>query len=212
VPQTEITPNDNHTTTAKDIVQDVALYHLRGPRRPSWNIEMTMLAAFMRNMASNTHLIDIPTLRFAMSLGGMIPTPSDALITPVTFRVRKRRLRGFLSKWDELETGKREIQSEWVVGKRLWQRLQREWKGLQQQQQRGGNAAFVTATQHVAGRSSFRHTHSSHHHHHNKVKERVVLFLHGGESCYIPSLLRPFISALVHFWARPSHLVFRCDQ
>lgn len=140
---------------------------------------MTMFAAFMRNLASNTHLIDVPTLRFAMSFGGLIPTPSDALITPVTFRVRKRGLRGFLRKWDELENGKREIQSEWVVGKRLWQRLQREWKGLQQQQQRGGN----TSLPHVGGRSSFRHAHSSHHHHHhhNRVKERVVLFLHGGE-------------------------------
>jgi hypothetical protein len=176
-----------------------------------------MLAAFMRNMASNTHLIDIPTLRFAMSLGGMIPTPSDALITPVTFRVRKRRLRGFLRKWDELETGKREIQSEWVVGKRLWQRLQREWKGLQQQQQRGGNAAFVTATPHVAGRSSFRRTHSSHHHHHNKVKERVVLFLHGGEywlysfiaPSFLPSCISGFGRAAWYFdWINSSHMTF----
>lgn len=164
---------------------------------------MTMFAAFMRNLASNTHLIDVPTLRFAMSFGGLIPTPSDALITPVTFRVRKRGLRGFLRKWDELENGKREIQSEWVVGKRLWQRLQREWKGLQQQQQRGGN----TSLPHVGGRSSFRHAHSSHHHHHhhNRVKERVVLFLHGGECSLSLDCSRspplPF-RCLVHWRAR----------
>lgn len=146
---------------AKDIVSDIAVYHWKGPRRPSWGLEMTMLAAFMRNMASHTHLVDVPTLRFAMSIGGLIPTPSDALITPVTFRVRKRGLRGMLEKWDALEDGKREIPSEWVVSKRLWGRLQKEWKGLQQQDHRKSSSSKMAGS-------------------HNRVKERVVLFLHGG--------------------------------
>lgn len=169
----------------KDIVSDIAVYHWSGPRRPSWGLEMTMLAAFMRNMASNTHLVDVPTLRFAMSLGGLIPTPSDALITPVTFRVRRRGLRGLLRKWDELEDGRREVGSEWVVSKRLWMRLQREWKGLQVQQQReqhrelGGDRN--AAPRHGSSQSRAAHPNgSSAPHSQHKVKERVVLFLHGG--------------------------------
>lgn len=177
-----------HHATAKDIVSDIAVYHWKGPRRPSWGLEMTMLAAFMRNMANNTHLVDVPTLRFAMSLGGLIPTPSDALITPVTFRVRRRGLRGMLAKFDELEDGRREIKSEWVVSKRLWQRLQREWKGLQVQQQHRDHREQQdrnAAPRHGHGSSRVKGDAAHHHsagapHSQHKVKERVVLFLHGG--------------------------------
>lgn len=63
-----------------------------------------------------------------MSIGGLVPLPSDALVTPVTFRVKKRHLRGLLSEFDALESGTRELSGEWIVGRRTWQRLQAEWK------------------------------------------------------------------------------------
>ena len=114
---------------------------------------MTMVASFMRGLANHTHLTDVRTLRAAMAIAGLIPTPSDAIITPITFRVRKRGLRGMLAEFDALEDGHREIGGEWVVSKRLWMRLQREWKG-----------------------GAATRSHNPNH----KVKERVVLFLHGG--------------------------------
>jgi hypothetical protein len=94
-----------------------------------------------------------------MSIGGLVPLPSDALVTPVTFRVRKRELRGILSEFDALENGSRELSGEWVVGKKLWQRLQTEWK----------NAEKANAK--VNDRP--------------KSQERVVLYLHGGK-CILP--------------------------
>lgn len=63
-----------------------------------------------------------------MSIGGLVPLPSDALVTPVTFRVKKRHLRGLLAEFDVLESGTRELSGEWIVGRRTWQRLQAEWK------------------------------------------------------------------------------------
>lgn len=69
-----------------------------------------------------------------------------------------------LTKWDELEDGTREIPSEWVVSKRLWQRLQKEWEGLQQRDRASSKASRLSTSQHNTDR----------------VKERVVLFLHGG--------------------------------
>ena len=63
-----------------------------------------------------------------MSVGGLAPMPSDALVTPVTFRVKKRQLRGLLAEFDALESGTRELSGEWIVGRRTWQRLQAEWK------------------------------------------------------------------------------------
>lgn len=58
-----------------------------------------------------------------MSLGGLAPLPSDALVTPVTFRVKRRRLRGILSDLDAKETGQRELSGEWVMSKKTYQRL-----------------------------------------------------------------------------------------
>lgn len=90
-----------------------------------------------------------------MGLGGLVPLPSDALVTPVSFRVRKRQLRGILAKYDASEDGSRELSGEWVVGKKLWQRLQAEWKSGQKEK--------------------------LDHEQKGKQKERVVLYLHGGQ-------------------------------
>ena len=88
-----------------------------------------------------------------MSIGGLVPLPSDALVTPVTFRVRKRRLRGILADMDSKEDGSRELSGEWVVGRRTWLRLQSEWKASNQKASSKGK---------------------------HKTKERVILYIHGG--------------------------------
>jgi hypothetical protein len=98
-----------------------------------------------------------------MSIGGLVPLPSDALVTPVTFRVRKRNLRGILADFDAKETGSRELSGEWVVGKKLWQRLQAEWKATRDTKER--STPFTTqkpSTKQI------------------RQKERVILYLHGG--------------------------------
>lgn len=92
-----------------------------------------------------------------MGISGLVPVPSDALVTPVTSRVPKRGLRGILAEFDALEDGSRELSGEWVVGKRTWQRLQDEWQRSRK----------------VNGESS-RPSRCS------KRKERVILYLHGG--------------------------------
>jgi hypothetical protein len=99
-----------------------------------------------------------------MGIGGLVPLPSDALVTPVTFRVKKRQFRGILQQCDETETGLRELSGEWVVGKKTWQRLQSEWKANQQK-----------ARQRTEGAQSEGSSG-------NKPKtERVVLYIHGGK-------------------------------
>lgn len=87
-----------------------------------------------------------------------MPLPSDALVTPVTFRVRKRQLRGILSEFDAAETGLRELSGEWVVGKKTWQRLQSEWRAASPQD-------TPDDIPHKPG---------------VKTKEQVILYLHGG--------------------------------
>ncbi|KAK0478988.1 hypothetical protein IW261DRAFT_196566 [Armillaria novae-zelandiae] len=110
----------------------------------------------MRNAGQHTDLMDIPSIRLFMgTMGGMGPAPPDALVTPVTSHVKKRRLRGILEEFDRQETGKRELSGEWVVGKRTWNRLQTEWKAAQ-----------------IGERES--HTFA-------KKTERVMLYIHGGE-------------------------------
>ena len=84
-----------------------------------------------------------------------LPIPEDGLITPVTFRVKRRNLRGFLTEYDEQETGKRELTGEWIVGKQTWRRLQSEWQsGNRSRSERvilyvhGGAYFIMSATTH----------------------------------------------------------------
>lgn len=95
-------------------------------------------------------------MRSLMNLSGLVPIPSDALVTPVTFKVRRRRLRGILQEWDGLEDGKRELTGEWVVGRRLWRKLQSEWQ------------------RNKAGKEKPPDLHKS--------SERIILYVHGGPS------------------------------
>ena len=138
--------------SATELASDFLSHHIWGPRRKSWGIEMTLLSALMRNIAQHSTLTNLPMLRALIQISGLVPLPSDAIVTPVTFRVHRRRLRGFLKEVDAKEDGSRILSGEWVVGKRLWQRLQNEWRRTK------------------PDASGLR----------QKKKERVVLFLHGG--------------------------------
>ena len=133
---------------------------------------MTLLSSIMRDVSRYSYLTDIvsffcrssgtilrslqDTIRMLMNIGGLAPVPSDALVTPVTFHVRKRQLRGILAQFDAAERGKRELSGEWVVGKRTWRRLQSEWRARKEGKPDGT----------VPGKG--------------RRKERVVLYLHGG--------------------------------
>ncbi|KAJ6520091.1 Alpha/Beta hydrolase protein [Mycena sanguinolenta] len=143
---------------ATEMTGAVIAHNIWGPRRKSWGIEMTLITSFMRGAGRHSALVDIATIRMAMSLSGLIPLPSDALVTPVTFRVRRRKLRGILADLDAAETGRRELSGEWVVGRRTWQRLQSEW------QQRRAAAAASTEKANMP----------------EQKRERVVLYIHGG--------------------------------
>ncbi|TBU37593.1 Alpha/Beta hydrolase protein [Dichomitus squalens] len=141
---------------ATTLAADVVSHQIWGPRRKSWGIEMTLLSSIMRGVSRYSYLTDIGTIRMLMNIGGLCPVPSDALVTPVTFQVRKRKLRGILEEFDAVETGNRELSGEWVVGKKTWRRLQAEWRARKQGEPTGPAPGS------------------------GKRKERIVLYLHGG--------------------------------
>lgn len=91
-----------------------------------------------------------------INLAGYVPLPSDAMVTPVTYKVRKLNLRGILAECDNCETGNRELSGEWVIGKDLWKKLQAEWK------------------------SSLNNKRFPERKDRQKRKDRVILYLHGG--------------------------------
>jgi acetyl esterase/lipase len=111
-----------------------------------------------------------------MSLTGFAPLPSDAIVTPVTFHVRRRNLRGILADFDALETGRRELHGEWVIGRKTWQRLQHEWK-------RGSRAEGGSTRPHP------------------KRKERVILYIHGGAYYLSSAAAQRVISIPLSKWA-----------
>ncbi|KAF9651949.1 hypothetical protein BDM02DRAFT_3138368 [Thelephora ganbajun] len=137
-----------------ELAMDVLSHHIYGPRRKTWGIEMTIVNSLARDASSHSHLFDIKFMRSLMSLSGLVPIPSDALVTPVTFKVRRRKLRGILQEWDAFEDGRRELTGEWVVGRRLWRELQSEW-----QRNKAGKENLPA---------------------HHKNSERIILYVHGG--------------------------------
>lgn len=127
-----------------------------GPPKKSWGVEMSILTRMIREFAEeNTDLASIQGLQQFFELVRFLPIPEDGLITPVTFRVKRRHLRGFLAEYDEQETGKRELTGEWIVGKQTWRRLQNEWQnGNRSRSERvilyvhGGAYFIMSATTH----------------------------------------------------------------
>ncbi|GAA6000318.1 hypothetical protein JCM10207_007958 [Rhodosporidiobolus poonsookiae] len=111
------------TSLTKAFVQ----HHLFGPPKPSWGVELTLFTTFLREVSSYSHLSSLARLRSVLELGSLLPAPKDGIVTPISFRVRRRGLRGILAKYDEQETGNREIAGEWVTNKRLWRKMTREW-------------------------------------------------------------------------------------
>jgi hypothetical protein len=113
-----------------DIGWSLIKYGVWGPPRPSWGIEMTALAAVMRNLSAHSSLADITLIRNFISVHHLLPLPPDAIVTPVRFEIKKRpsgeHLRGFLQTLDEQEDGTRQISGEWVVNKSVWRRLRIE--------------------------------------------------------------------------------------
>jgi len=99
-------------------------------------------------------------VRRVMDIGGLVPLPSDALVTPVTFRVSKRNLRGILEASDAMEGGARELSGEWIIGKKLWQSLQSDYKSIRQP---------VIINQEKIDYDL------------RKGQSRVILYIHGGE-------------------------------
>ncbi|KAF8808071.1 alpha/beta-hydrolase [Phlegmacium glaucopus] len=176
---------------ATEVTSDVLSHHIWGPRRQSWGIEMTIVSSLIRGAERHSALVDIAsfpssykksssllssfksqeTIRMLMSIGGLVPLPSDALVTPVTFRVSKRHLPGILADLDAMENGQRELCGEWVVGRKTWQRMQTEWKAA--------NKSNPTSPQLNSNISSWD-TSSDSAKVDSKRKERVVLYIHGG--------------------------------
>lgn len=106
----------------------VASHAFYGPLKKSWGMEMSVFTRILRDAASYTEFASIAGLQQFFEMSTLLPTPKDGLITPVTFKVKKRNLRGFLKESDEMEDGNRELTGEWVVGKNTWRRLQSEWR------------------------------------------------------------------------------------
>lgn len=73
-------------------------------------------------------------------------------------------MRGILAAFDAQEDGSRELSGEWVVSKKLWQKLQAEWKHGQHNSKDQDEKMDKAEPR-------------------KQYEERVILFLHGGRLC-----------------------------
>ncbi|GAA5915425.1 alpha/beta hydrolase [Sporobolomyces salmoneus] len=150
----------NGTSLTKAFVQ----HHLYGPPKPSWGVELTLFTTFLREVSNYSHLSSLARLRAVVELGSLLPMPKDGIVTPISFKVKKRQLRGFLAGADSKENGKREITGEWVTNKRLWRKMTREWsKSKEEKSTQEEKMASTTGKNEGGGNEGM-----------------VVLYLHGG--------------------------------
>ncbi|CAG8660898.1 2643_t:CDS:2 [Funneliformis mosseae] len=115
------------TSQATVLTANFFTHHLSGPRKPSWPIQLTLMCAAMRTLTDHTHLVDVEMLRRFINIPFAF-TPSDIIVTPVSFKVLNRGLQGILEELEEKETGVREISCEWVVPKSLWRKINEEFR------------------------------------------------------------------------------------
>ncbi|GAA5880004.1 hypothetical protein JCM1840_005287 [Sporobolomyces johnsonii] len=148
-------------------------HHLYGPPKPSWGVELTLFTTFLREVASYSHLSSLARLRSVIELGSLLPTPKDGIVTPISFRVKRRNLRGFLADADAKETGSREITGEWVTNKRLWRKMTREWTLAKGREAAGGEQRKEGAAVDKAANASARGGGDG-------KQGMVCLYLHGG--------------------------------
>ncbi|KZT62653.1 hypothetical protein CALCODRAFT_505425 [Calocera cornea HHB12733] len=175
---------------AADVAGDVLRHQLYGPKKKSWGLQMTVLSAVMRGMGKYEGLGNLALIRLLMSLPTYLPHSSEALITPITFRVKKRGLRGLLADADAGERGEREITAEWVVSKALWRKLNAEWKRAHAAPSGSGSGTGKRDghgerdTSAPASRSQSRQrspkASTAAAGAQSRVKGRVILYLHGG--------------------------------
>lgn len=114
--------------TGISIGSAIASHAFYGPPKKSWGLEMSIFTRIMRDTAKYSEFATIAGMQQFFDLSSFLPVPKDGLITPVTYRVKKRNLRGMLKDLDAAEDGTRELTGEWVVGKQTWRRLQNEWR------------------------------------------------------------------------------------
>ncbi|OXH31143.1 esterase [Cryptococcus neoformans] len=157
-------------------------HFLFGPKRPSWGYRMTFITSFMRNIADHSSLADIVLIRRFISLHFLVPLPGDAVVTPITFTVPRRKAeqvaRGFLRDLDVAETGSRQLSGEWVVGTEVWKRLRAE-KRARQKKQRASPRHNLSPS----GRSSKQtkvEIEPEALKEKGKANERVIYYVHGG--------------------------------
>lgn len=183
------------TKQATDIASNFVSHHLYGPPKKSWGIEMTIFTGLVRSASAYSHLSSIERLRRMLDLGQILPTPKDGIITPVSWKVKRRGLRGFLREADRAEDGKRELTGEWVVSKRMWKKMQAD-HAKRLASQNGGSAKAPSSPEssasttnghhHPAGaRPGVKRRNTSASGQTDKDdtpagKEKIMLYLHGG--------------------------------
>ncbi|KAJ9125656.1 hypothetical protein QFC22_000618 [Naganishia vaughanmartiniae] len=161
-----------------DIGWSLLKFGVKGGPKKSWGIEMTLVAAIMRNLSAHSSLADITLVRNLISIHHLLPLPPDAIVTPITFTIRKRgkheALQGFLSELDAVNTGNRELSGEWVVNKDVWARLKAKKKERDRQKS-------AERERRARGQPSVKRG-SSHSHGPTREGEKIIYFIHGGKS------------------------------
>ncbi|KAI9490200.1 alpha/beta hydrolase fold-domain-containing protein [Zychaea mexicana] len=92
-------------------------------KKPHWNIQQTVVMAFLQSFRDQTLTHSLEFWRF-MLIAPTWLTPLTSKTQDGSFRVRRRNLRGILRKMDKSEDGSRMLEVEWMSAGTIWDRCQ----------------------------------------------------------------------------------------
>ncbi|GAA5805280.1 hypothetical protein HPULCUR_010795 [Helicostylum pulchrum] len=109
-------------TSLVRLASDVWSHVKKEPKKPSWNIQTTVVMGFLQAFRDQTLTNSLEFWRL-MLVAPTFLTPVTSKLEPEYILIKNRNLCGILSKLDRDETGNRTIDAEWMSAISTWERI-----------------------------------------------------------------------------------------
>jgi hypothetical protein len=104
------------------LVSDVWSHFNKEPKKPTWNIQTTVVMAFLQAFRDQSLTNSLEFWRL-MLIAPTFLRPITSKTEPEYILIKKRKLCGILSPLDEEEKGTRRLEAEWMSAVTTWERI-----------------------------------------------------------------------------------------
>lgn len=104
------------------LASDIWSHVIKEPKKPSWNIQTTVLMGFLQAFRDQSLTNSLEFWRL-MLIAPTWLTPISCKTETEFILIKKRNLCGILNKLDEKEKGTRQLDAEWMSAVSTWERI-----------------------------------------------------------------------------------------